>query len=73
MTDKTLPTFKNLAASDRVDHERKTVYASPRPGIPPVPTHKWTDDDSANWDRSCERVRHLAIEVRDAGYRLVTL
>lgn len=67
------PAFVHLAPSDRVDHERRIVYCSPRPGVPPVYTGLWTADDWARWDAATDRVRRLTVEAEAAGYRVVAI
>ena len=66
-------TFTHLAASDRVDHEHKIVYTSPRPGAPPVCTAYWTPEDWAKWDTMTDRTRSLMREAQAAGYRVVAI
>ena len=65
--------FIALADSDRVNHEDKIVYTSPRPGTPPVCTAYWTVDDWARWDTATARVVRLTAEAHAAGYRVVQL
>lgn len=67
------PTFVNLAESDRVDHEAKVVYCSPKPGAPPVYTGFWTDEDWSRWDSMTNRVKALTREAAAAGYRVVAI
>lgn len=68
-----IPTFVNLAPSDRVDHDTKVVYTSPKPGVPPVYTGYWTPDDWAKWEDMTARVHALGEEAEAAGYRVVAV